>query len=168
MLLQTTGKRMGQIVRFELDEQDAPAPQTQVQLPASSPINLTDEEERMSRDSNAEIRQKAHQVLESLMSGNERFRKVCRRAQWALLLHMHSCQCSKRQACELIRTSAVSFKLAKHWPRVGVSRFSSDVQGVFERCQPDLELMEEVQAPSAQTCLILSTVCFSCAGMMLQ
>ncbi|CAK0786549.1 hypothetical protein CVIRNUC_009762 [Coccomyxa viridis] len=96
---ETTGKRMGQIVRFELDEQETPAPQTQVQLPASSPINLTDEEERMSRDSNAEIRQKAHQVLESLMRGNERFRK-----------------------------------------------------GVFERCQPDLELMEELveeQSPSA-------------------
>ena len=90
MLLQTTGKRMGQIVRFELDEQETPAPQTQVQLPVSSPISLTDEEERMSRDSNAEIRQKAHQVLESLMSGNARFRKVCHRAWCFLLLRVRS------------------------------------------------------------------------------
>ena len=82
---------MGQIVRFELDEQETPAPQTQVQLPASSPISLTDEEERMSRDSNAEIRQKAHQVLESLMRGNERFRKVCHRARCFLLLRRHDC-----------------------------------------------------------------------------
>ena len=80
---------MGQIVRFELDEQETPAPQTQVQLPASSPINLTDEEERMSRDSNAEIRQKAHQVLESLMRGNERFRKVCQRSLFSAAAHAH-------------------------------------------------------------------------------
>ena len=43
----------------------------------------------MSRDSNAMIRQKAHQVLESLLSGNERFRKVRRRVQFSLLLRMH-------------------------------------------------------------------------------
>ena len=152
MLLQTTGKRMGQIVRFELDEQETPAPQTQVQLPASSPINLTDEEERMSRDSNAEIRQKAHQVLESLMRGNERFRKVCRRAWCLLLLRMHNSPLQGEHThAKNICASAVSSDLQGHRQgQVGVLRFCSDVQGVFERCQPDLELMEEVQAPSAQ------------------
>ena len=67
---------MGQIVRFEMDEPETAGVQTQQPLPIESPINLTDEEERMSRDSNAEIRHKAHQALDSLMHGNARFRKV--------------------------------------------------------------------------------------------
>lgn len=67
---------MGQIVRFELDEPDAPVAQTQVPNPLSSPMSLTDEEEKMSRDSNAEIRHKAHQALQCLMHGNARFAKV--------------------------------------------------------------------------------------------
>ena len=74
--VQTTGKRMGQIVRFEMDEPETAGVQTQVPVPVDSPINLTDEEEKMSRDANAEIRHKAHQALESLMDGNARFRKV--------------------------------------------------------------------------------------------
>lgn len=68
---------MGQIVRFEMDEPETPGVQTQQPLPAGSPINLTDEEEKLSRDSNAEIRHKAHQALDSLMQGNARFQKVC-------------------------------------------------------------------------------------------
>ena len=67
---------MGQIVRFEMDEPETAGVQTQQPLPVDSPINLTDEEEKMSRDSNAEIRHKAHQALDSLMHGNARFRKV--------------------------------------------------------------------------------------------
>ena len=74
--MQTTGKRLGQIVRFEMDEPENAGVQIQQPLPVDSPINLTDEEERMSRDSNAEIRHKAHQALDSLMHGNARFRKV--------------------------------------------------------------------------------------------
>ena len=74
--MQTTGKRMGQIVRFEMDEPETAGVQTQQPVPIDSPINLTDEEEKMSRDANAEIRHKAHQALESLMDGNSRFRKV--------------------------------------------------------------------------------------------
>lgn len=81
LMLQTTGKRMGQIVRFEMDEPETPGVQTQQPLPAGSPINFTDEEERLSRDSNAEIRHKAHQALDSLMQGNARFQKV-----WLALL----------------------------------------------------------------------------------
>lgn len=56
--------------------------------------------------------------------------------------------------------------LQNPWSYVGLLKFCSDVQGVFERCQPDLELMEEVQAPSAQICLCLSTMPFSCAGLI--
>ena len=60
-----------------MDEPEIPGVQTQQPLPAGSPINLTDEEEKLSRDSNAEIRHKAHQALDSLMQGNARFQKVC-------------------------------------------------------------------------------------------
>jgi len=74
--MQTTGKRMGQIVRFEMDEPETAGVQTQQPPPVSSPISLTDEEEKMSRDSNAEIRHKSHQALECLMDGNARFAKV--------------------------------------------------------------------------------------------
>lgn len=63
-------------MRFEIDEPDTAGVQTQQPMPVDNPINLTDEEERMSRDANAEIRHKAHQALENLMDGNTRFRKV--------------------------------------------------------------------------------------------
>ena len=74
--MQTTGKRMGQIVRFEMDDPESAGVQTQQPLPVDHPVVLPDEEEKSSREANAEIRHKAHQALESLMDGNARFRKV--------------------------------------------------------------------------------------------
>lgn len=68
---QSTGKRLGQIVRFELETPESP--------PAASSASLghiAEEEERSYRGNDAEVRQKARQALESLLEGNARFLKV--------------------------------------------------------------------------------------------
>ncbi len=94
---------MGQIVRFEMDEEETPGMQTLQPLPAGSPINLTDEEERLSRDSNAEIRHKAHQALDSLMQGNARFLKVCCHAHPLSLLAPPEVETYTSERCNIRR-----------------------------------------------------------------
>lgn len=68
---QTTGKRLGQIVRFELETPDSPPAAPNVSLG-----HITEEDERSYRGSDSEVRQKARQALESLLEGNARFLKV--------------------------------------------------------------------------------------------
>lgn len=69
--VQTTGKRLGQIVRFELETPGSPAT-----APPANLGHITEEDEKSYRGSDAEVRQKARQALESLLDGNARFRKV--------------------------------------------------------------------------------------------
>jgi hypothetical protein len=70
--VQTTGKRLGQIVRFELETPGSPA----ATAPPANLGHITEEDEKSYRGSDAEVRQKARQALESLLEGNARFRKV--------------------------------------------------------------------------------------------
>ncbi|CAL8465564.1 g5100 [Coccomyxa elongata] len=67
---ETTGKRLGQIVRFELETPESPPAAPNVSLG-----HITEEDERSYRGSDAEVRQKARQALESLLEGNARFLK---------------------------------------------------------------------------------------------
>ncbi|BDA49908.1 probable carbonic anhydrase 1 at N-terminal half [Coccomyxa sp. Obi] len=67
---ETTGKRLGQIVRFELDTPEIPPA-----APNTGLGHITEEDERSYRGSDAEVRQKARQALESLLEGNARFLK---------------------------------------------------------------------------------------------
>lgn len=74
-LPQTTGKRLGQIVRFDLQTPDSPAA---APPPAGSRGlgHLSREEEPSFRGANSELRQKARHTLENLLAGNVRFRRV--------------------------------------------------------------------------------------------
>ncbi len=72
--MQTTGKRLGQIVRFELQNPDSPMTP---EPPIPSLGHLTPPQEDGSvRGSQSELRQGARNALEALLQGNARFRKV--------------------------------------------------------------------------------------------
>ena len=72
--MQTTGKRLGQIVRFELQNPDSPMT-PEAPLPPLGHLSPPQEDGSV-RGSNSELRQSARDSLEALLQGNARFRKV--------------------------------------------------------------------------------------------
>ncbi len=109
LLVQTTGKRLGQIVRFELE-----APESPGAAPAQLG-HLTEEEEKSHRGSDAEVRQKARQALESLLEGNARFRKVsiCLCKAWQIILSSLKLRADCGRQCPWLEGHTICVCLAR-------------------------------------------------------
>ena len=101
---QTTGKRLGQIVRFELQNPDTPT--TPLDAAAPGPLGHLSPppDDDSNRGSNSELRQAARDALQALLQGNARFRKV-RGGIIACL-----CACIPQFACLMIVTHVM------RWP----------------------------------------------------
>ena len=118
--VQTTGKRLGQIVRFDVDLPDSPLP------PVNQLEHFSQEEDTSNRGSNSALRQPARHVLENLLEGNKRFQRVlCSMscveqrmvyACMALLLHPRLCSGGVHALPRCSTCSCVNSLLAKHGP----------------------------------------------------